>query len=91
LKIKIISGQKVCALWENPDSQSFWASFKFLCCPIISGTFKRLKKRIYYAKQFGHPQKSRHLKTFAPVNFLFLPAILGGSYMKKRVCWQEQL
>jgi hypothetical protein len=33
---KIISGQKVSALWENPDSQSFWAPLKFLCCPIIS-------------------------------------------------------
>jgi hypothetical protein len=42
-------------------------------------------------KQFGHPEKSRRLKIFAPVNFLLLPAILGGSYMKERVCWQEQL
>jgi hypothetical protein len=52
---KIISGQKVWALWENPDSQSFWASLKFLCCPIISGTFKRLKKRIYYSQTVWAP------------------------------------
>jgi hypothetical protein len=66
---KINSGQKVWARWENPDSQSFWASLKFLYCPIISGTFKRLKKRIHYAQTVWQLEKSRRLKTFAWVNF----------------------
>jgi hypothetical protein len=38
---KIISGQKVWALWENPDSQSFWASLNFFMLP---GYFKHVQK-----------------------------------------------
>jgi hypothetical protein len=68
----VISEQNFGAFWKNHDAKFFWASSKFLCCPIkVEVSFQVVPKHCgfrvevrFHGLSFlcGHSEKSQHLE-----------------------------